>query len=156
MESAPTAPQFTSRPLLRLLAGAAAVALLAAGCGGSGKSPSAGSTSPTEAASAAPSPSGGGGDAAGTTVTVTETEFKLALSQTTFRPGTYTFVADNKGQVTHALEVDGPGAHDKATGSLSSGKTGRLTVTLQKGTYELFCPVGNHKQQGMETHITVG
>ncbi|MDQ6657996.1 MAG: hypothetical protein M3Z00_07200 [Actinomycetota bacterium] len=28
-------------------------------------------------------------------------------------------------------------------------------MTLQKGTYELYCPVGNHKQMGMDTHITV-
>lgn len=52
-------------------------------------------------------------------MTVTETEFRLELSQTTLRPGTYTFVADNKGQATHALEIDGPGVQDKATGNLA-------------------------------------
>jgi uncharacterized cupredoxin-like copper-binding protein len=31
-----------------------------------------------------------------------------------------------------------------------------LTVTLQAGTYELWCPVGSHREQGMETTITVG
>lgn len=156
MGSASGASQFRSRRLLGVLSAAAVVALLSAGCGGNGKSPSAaGSTSAAQSTSAAPS-SSGGGDTGGTTVTVTETEFNLALSQTAFRPGIYTFVAANKGQATHALEVEGPGVKDKATGSLSSGETGRLTVTLQKGTYDLYCPVGNHKEQGMDTRVTVG
>ena len=31
-----------------------------------------------------------------------------------------------------------------------------LTVTLQDGTYELYCSVPGHKQAGMDTSITVG
>jgi uncharacterized cupredoxin-like copper-binding protein len=30
-----------------------------------------------------------------------------------------------------------------------------MTVTLQKGTYEVYCPVDGHKERGMQTKITV-
>jgi uncharacterized cupredoxin-like copper-binding protein len=119
--------------------------LAAAACGGSSGG-SAGSAS-------SPAATGGG---TGTMVTVSETEYKLELSTTHFTPGTYTFVADDKGHTTHALEIEGPGIEDKKTGNLAPGSHQSLTVTLQKGTYELYCPVDGHKQLGMDTHITVG
>lgn len=30
-----------------------------------------------------------------------------------------------------------------------------LTADLQRGTYELWCPVGQHRQLGMETTFTI-
>ena len=44
-------------------------------------------------------------------VKAVETDFHIALSKKTFGPGTYTFVAINKGKTTHALEITGPGLH---------------------------------------------
>jgi uncharacterized cupredoxin-like copper-binding protein len=136
------------------LAGAVlgALAVLAA-CGSSDDS--AGSSAPlttppasTSAASSAPA-------AKGTTVTVKETEYKLTLSQSTFTPGTYTFTAENDGGTTHALEIEGPGIEEQQTGNLAPGASGSLTVTLQSGKYELYCPVDSHKDRGMEMDITV-
>ncbi len=126
-----------------LLLGAAAVVVTAAACGGGGGD---GSSNPP------PSGSSGGGK----TVAVTETEFKIALDKTTFAPGSYNFVVDDKGHTTHALTIKGPGLGEKSSTTLSAGQSATLTVTLQKGTYELYCPVDGHKQQGMDTHITVG
>jgi uncharacterized cupredoxin-like copper-binding protein len=88
------------------------------------------------------------------TVTAVETEFKIALSRTSFNPGTVTFVVSNKGTATHALVVDGPGVN-KTTDDLDAGSSGRLTVTLAKGSYDIYCPIGNHKMLGMDVHITV-
>jgi uncharacterized cupredoxin-like copper-binding protein len=93
--------------------------------------------------------------AKGTVVTVKETEYKLALSQSTFKPGTYTFTAENDGGTTHALEIEGPGIEEQRTDSLSPGSSGSLTVTLQSGKYELYCPVDAHRDRGMEMDITV-
>lgn len=39
---------------------------------------------------------------------------------------------------------------------IGSGSVEELTVTLQPGTYEVWCSVGNHRQRGMGTEITVG
>ncbi|MDQ6688169.1 MAG: plastocyanin/azurin family copper-binding protein [Actinomycetota bacterium] len=125
--------------LLGLLVPVATVAIVAAACGGGASS----------------SPSGSGQAVAGTRVTATETEYKIVLSRSAFTPGTYTFVAKNSGAATHALTMDGPGVKDKSTSQVSGGQSAPVTVKLQKGTYELYCPVANHKQLGMHTTITV-
>ncbi len=131
------------------LAGVTALGLLLASCGASGSSSSA-AARPGPASSTSP---GSAGSAA--TVTVTETEFKLALSRSTFTPGTYTFTAVNSGQATHALEIDGPGVEHTKTSTVSPGARTSITVRLEKGRYLLYCPVGNHKDLGMQTKIGV-
>jgi plastocyanin len=92
----------------------------------------------------------------GTRVTVTETEYGLKLSRSSYTPGTYTFVSDNAGKITHALSIDGPGVEDARTKNLQHGQEAMLTVTLKKGTYDMYCPIDGHKQLGMEQHIKVG
>ena len=146
---------------LALGAGATAAAgvLLVAGCSASGASASPG-TSPAAAPaspSAAPSSPAAAGAAGSTTVTATETEFHIALSAKTFSPGTYKFVAVDKGQLQHNLVINGPGVNQvKTAGLLSPGQSGSVTVTLAKGTYDIFCGVPGHQAQGMDVHITVG
>lgn len=88
-------------------------------------------------------------------MTVDEKEFSLTLSRTAFTVGTYTFVATDVGQVAHALAISGPGVSTTQTDTISPGGSARLTVTLEPGSYELWCPVGDHKGLGMDTHITV-
>ncbi|HWB67030.1 MAG TPA: cupredoxin domain-containing protein [Mycobacteriales bacterium] len=130
----------------------AAVLLVAAGavaaCGGSSGSGSTG---------AATSGNTGTATAAGPrhTVTVVETEFKLMLSRTSMPAGTYTFTAQNHGSAVHALEINGPGVANKSTADISPGESASITVTLQKGSYDVFCPVANHQMLGMDAHITV-
>jgi uncharacterized cupredoxin-like copper-binding protein len=69
-----------------------------------------------------------------------------ALSTMTFHPGTYKFVAVNKGQASHNLVISGPGANQAKTPDLiSPGETEPVTVTLQKGTYDIYCGVPGHK-----------
>ena len=88
------------------------------------------------------------------TVTAVEAEYTISLSSTTFRPGQVTFVVENKGTMTHALGVHGPGV-DTTTDDLAKGSSARLTVTLAKGTYDLYCPIADHQSLGMDVHITV-
>ncbi|MBB4928557.1 hypothetical protein [Kitasatospora kifunensis] len=89
-------------------------------------------------------------------MTVAESEYRLQLSQNSFAPGPHTFVADNAGTISHALAISGPGVPTAQTSALPPGGKAQLTVILQDGTYELWCPVDGHKQPGMETHIQVG
>jgi len=92
---------------------------------------------------------------AGTSVTATETEFHIALSATTYAAGTYTFHVKNAGSITHALTINGPGVPGKSTGDIAPGSSATLTVTLAKGRYEIYCPVGNHKMEGMDETVQV-
>ena len=93
--------------------------------------------------------------ASGETVKVGETEYKISLSTSTFTPGAWTFTVANKGTMTHALEIDGPGVEDRKSGPIAPGASTSMAVTLQKGTYQLYCPVDGHKGLGMQTSITV-
>ncbi len=49
-----------------------------------------------------------------------------------------------------------PSVDKQATSTIQPGQTATLAVTFQKGTYELWCSVDEHKDQGMDLHITVG
>ncbi|MDQ1671632.1 MAG: hypothetical protein QOC98_194 [Frankiaceae bacterium] len=135
-------------PLLALLGSAA----LLVACGSSGGSTGASSGGSSAATAPQPLNSRSG---SGTMVSATENEFKIALSQTSFKPGPYTFRVQNTGKFPHALTVDGPGVQNQATTTLTSGQTGSVSVTLQAGTYTLYCPVDGHRAKGMLMHITV-
>ncbi len=114
------------------------------------------STSDTTATpSATSSPSAAAPAPAGTTVDVTEKEFSITLSQTSFTAGAYTFKIDNKGSFPHNLAIEGPGVDKQVSPTLGGGSSGSLSVTLQKGTYELSCAVPGHKDKGMDMKITV-
>jgi uncharacterized cupredoxin-like copper-binding protein len=91
-----------------------------------------------------------------TTVKAVETDFHVALSKTTFRPGKYTFLAQNKGQTTHALMISGPGIKMAMTHDIQPGQSTKLTVTLKKGAYDIDCPIPGHKALGMNVNIDVG
>ncbi len=140
------------RPLpttAQLVATLAAAGVAVAACGG-------GTTTSTTSAPATPTAAEQPATtASGPPVQAQMNEFTIELAQQDFRPGTYTFVARNEGQLPHALEIEGPGGLDQATDTLSAGQSADLTVTLQPGTYKVYCPVGNHDEQGMNTTITV-
>lgn len=138
---------------------AAAVVFAVTGCGNndaqdSGNPPPGTTTQPVPTSS---SPAGTGSRTAqANTVTAALTDFEVALSTTAFSPGAYTFNAQQKGQRPHALSIKGPGV-DAATSTIQpGGGDQQLTVTLQPGSYELWCPVGDHEALGMTTTITVG
>jgi uncharacterized cupredoxin-like copper-binding protein len=97
-----------------------------------------------------------GGSAAGTAVQVTEKDFSISLARTTFTPGTYTFEVANDGPSSHNLTVKGPGVNNTATSTLDSGSKGNVTVTFQKGAYELYCSIPGHKERGMDLTVQVG
>lgn len=102
------------------------------------------------------SPATGTPTARATIVTVTLTDFKITLSTTSLSPGPYTFVAEQRGQSPHALSIQGPGVETVTTPTIPpGGPSQRLNVTLQPGTYEMWCPVDNHRALGMEVTVTV-
>jgi len=120
----------------------AGAALLLSACGGGtgGSGTPTGTAHPTAGANA---------------VTVTETEFSIQLSETNFTPGTHTFRVENQGSSRHNLNIQGPGMNTMTSPVINGGETTELTVTLQPGTYQVWCSVDNHRAQGMDTTITV-
>jgi uncharacterized cupredoxin-like copper-binding protein len=132
----------------RVVAASLAIALLAA-CGGTS---TANTPTPSAASSAAASAAGA---SAGTKVGVTEKEFSITLDRTSFSPGTYSFAIQNQGRYAHNLKISGPGVTSAGSSVMAGGQSGSLTVTLQKGTYQLWCGVPGHKDKGMLTSITV-
>lgn len=132
------------RRLAVILAG---MVLAVASCGGDDEGSAATTQSPATSAAT-------GGDGAGTVIDVDEKDFTIELSTMELTPGTYTFVATNNGQTTHALEIEGQGVEEE-TEDIAPGDSAELTVTLEAGEYELYCPVGNHKDMGMKLDITV-
>lgn len=90
------------------------------------------------------------------TVGLEESEFKIVPKTVTVeKTGKVTFEVKNVGSTVHALEVEGPEG-EAETEEIQPGATAKLTVNLSKaGTYEMYCPVGNHKEQGMTGEIVV-
>ncbi|GAA2862243.1 hypothetical protein GCM10010517_21110 [Streptosporangium fragile] len=89
-----------------------------------------------------------------TPVKVIESEFFIALSKKNFHPGTHTFRIRNVGFAPHALSIKGPGVSTTSK-VIPGGGRAKLTVSLKKGTYRVWCPVDRHLQKGMATTIRV-
>ncbi|MFI5792635.1 cupredoxin domain-containing protein [Streptomyces sp. NPDC051677] len=130
-----------------LAAGALAGILVACGGGSGDGGGNGGSSSPS-----APEQSGKPGT---TQVDVKLVDFKMELSKTTLKAGTYTFVVHNNGHHDHAMEIEGSGTEQK-TRTLAPGESANLTVSLKDGTFQVYCPVDGHKDLGMKTQLTVG
>lgn len=78
------------------------------------------------------------------------------LLQPDFLPsGRYTFRAINVGKHPHALEIKGSGVANARTPVVRSGQYADLTVTLERGIYDFWCPIGNHRQLGMQLDVMV-
>ncbi|MFJ5774364.1 plastocyanin/azurin family copper-binding protein [Streptomyces sp. NPDC093094] len=136
-----TIPSSRRHVLLGVTAAGGLTALLVACGGGSGG----GATARTSADNAS----------SATQVTAKLTDFHIQLPKDTFPSGRYTFTAQNMGRHLHALEIEGAGGEHR-TKTLQPGRSTTLTVTLKPGSYQVYCPVGGHKDLGMKTKISVG
>jgi uncharacterized cupredoxin-like copper-binding protein len=125
--------------MMRTLTAAILAALLLAGCGGDDGGEEATTTS-----------------ASSQTFSIVESDFTLSPGTVTVDgAGTYTFEATNDGGVDHALEIEGNGIEEE-TETIAPGGSASLTVSLEAGTYEMYCPIGNHRDLGMTGEIAVG
>ena len=140
---------------LKLL-GVTAVLSLAvfAGCGDDDKS----SDTNTGANTTTTDTTTNGRGAAAETVDVSLTDFKIDPANPEIaKAGAVEFKVKNDGGTVHNLEVEGPSGEKELPSDLDPGQSGTLTLELSKpGKYEWYCPVGNHRDLGMEGEITVG
>jgi plastocyanin len=139
--------------MLIVLALAAAVF---AGCGGDDDEPETAAT-PSPTAESAPADDGGSSPSGGgETVTVTSPDsgaLEFDPTELTATAGEVTFDYSNPSGTPHAFAIDGV---DGAVGeTVQDGDAPPLTVELEPGEYEFFCPVGGHRAAGMVGTLTV-
>ena len=139
---------------LSLAAALAACALGVGACGGD-DSNGGGSGDDTDGTSTG---NGGGKQAAGGAAMIElaadpSGALKFDKSSLTAKPGKVTIAFDNPAQIPHAVDVEGGGV-EKGTDTITESSA-QLTVNLKAGKYEYYCPVGNHRQAGMEGTLTV-
>jgi uncharacterized cupredoxin-like copper-binding protein len=141
-------------PFKSLIALAVAIPLALSACGGGDDTSSDTAAATTESTSTSTTASGGGGGGAASSVDISETEYKLDPADPTAGSGNVTFNVSNDGGVTHALEVEGNGVEEE-TDDIQPGSSAKLSVDLQPGSYEIYCPIDDHKGLGMEGTLTV-
>jgi uncharacterized cupredoxin-like copper-binding protein len=133
----------------------AAIAIPLAGCGGGDDDNSTSADTSGGGATQASTTAGGAGGG-GQTVDMTAADFKFDPSDTAVKSGEVTFNLKNDGQQTHSLEIEDVNGQDQEIeGDVAPGQSGTLKVNLPPGKYEFYCPVGDHKEMGMEGEITV-
>jgi uncharacterized cupredoxin-like copper-binding protein len=82
------------------------------------------------------------------------TEYQIEMP-TSLSAGSQAFSVTNNGTVEHNFEVEGQGIEERFETNLSPGESQTLQIDLEPGTYEVYCPLDNHKDQGMEIQLTV-
>jgi uncharacterized cupredoxin-like copper-binding protein len=126
-----------------------ALLVLAAGCGGDDEGDTAAqeTTAETEA--------GGGQPVA--TLDVSESDFKIDPKDGKVdEAGVIQFEVTNDGETTHQLSIEAPGEIPRTTDTIETGEDETFTVELDSGRYIWYCPIGNHRELGMEGTLTVG
>jgi plastocyanin len=79
---------------------------------------------------------------------------KFDKSSLTAKAGKVTIVMDNPSDLPHAVEIEGNGV-EVAGDTVMKGGVSKASADLKAGEYEYYCPVGNHKDAGMEGTLTV-
>jgi plastocyanin len=141
----------------------AAGVLATAGCGDDDDDGGGGGTESTPAATETAEPTeesgggGGGGDGGGGEALTLTADPGGALSwdpgELSAPAGSVSIDLVNESSTPHAVEVEGNGVEEES--ETVTGANTTLTVDLEPGEYVYYCPVGNHRQAGMEGTLTV-
>ena len=147
---------------LSLIALLCALAIPVAGCGddddgSDGGSGGAGASTQAEDGGGAYSKNDGGGRGGGATLKIAADasgQLTFDKSSLTAKAGKVTIVMDNPSDLPHAVEIEGDGV-EVAGETVMKGGVSKASADLKAGEYEFYCPVGNHKDAGMEGTLTV-
>ena len=97
-----------------------------------------------------------GNAGAGDALEIVLSDFAVEPPTGSLEPGTYTAHVVNEGGTVHGLKVDGPTGETESA-QLQPGESAELELDLSEaGEYELTCPVGDHRDRGMEASLAVG
>ena len=98
------------------------------------------------------SSSGGGGE----TIALASPEdgsLKFDPTELTAPAGQVTIDYGNPSDTPHAVTIEGDGVEEKSE-TVTGGKAS-VSADLKAGTYTFYCPVGDHRDGGMEGTLTV-
>ena len=141
------------RTATRWIAALTAGAALLGGCGDDDEAPPAAAPTAPAATQAAPA-----GEAVEVTLSATEKD-GLAFSEESLQAasGQVSLVMRSEAGNTqqHAIAILGGNGQSVAGDTVNAGNVSRVTATLAPGDYTFFCPVGNHRQQGMEGVLVI-
>lgn len=94
------------------------------------------------------------GSPAGSQVPVTLTDFAIEMP-VELQEGVTTFVVTNDGEQDHGFVISGEGIHAEVSEEIPPGGSRTVTIALNLGIYDVWCPVGDHEQQGMHLSVQV-
>ena len=145
--------------ILILISLVCALAIPAAGCGGDDDDDGGGGSSGGAANTQTKESSGGGASSGGAAQTLKLSAdpggaLKFDKSSLSAKAGKVTIVLDNPSSLPHAVEIEGNGIEESSS-TIGKGETTKVSATVKAGTYEYYCPVGQHRQAGMEGTLTV-
>jgi plastocyanin len=92
---------------------------------------------------------------AGTTVLVVVSENSLGVETQSIPAGPAVITVRNGGTALHNLHIEGEGINRAAGDSIAQGGTATLDVVFKPGTYTLYCPILNHRENGEQATITI-
>jgi uncharacterized cupredoxin-like copper-binding protein len=126
------------RPMIRSVLGAMALGMVLVACETEGDDTTTEGTPPAE----------------GTAVEVVLSEFTIEMP-TSVPAGSVAFDIANSGAMAHNFEIEGEGIEESLDEDLDPNQAESLTVELAAGTYTVYCPIGDHREQGMEVQLEV-
>jgi uncharacterized cupredoxin-like copper-binding protein len=88
------------------------------------------------------------------TVAVGLSSFAIDMPAT-LPSGMTVFEVTNSADIEHNLEIERDPVEIDLGENLASGETRSLAFHLEPGTYEVYCPVDGHREQGMSLELTV-
>lgn len=98
-------------------------------------------------------------DADASTMGEIEVEVRLHHRQIEMAPslpnGRVTFVVVNDDDEPHSFEIEGRGMEQHLESPVAPGEAGKLALDLEPGTYSVYCPEGDHRDQGMRRWLEV-
>ena len=121
----------------------------------------AGTAADTTAAATGTHPGSPGGTAlvpdveSGTTVLVMLNENSIAVREQTIPPGPAVLTVQNSGKEVHNLFIEGADISRAAGDTIAEGATATAEVNFKPGTYTLYCPIANHRQNGEQVTVTI-
>jgi plastocyanin len=145
------------RSFRRLCLLAIAIAGISVGaCGGDDEEPASGSGSGSQSGSGGSSGGGGGGGEKLSLAAAESGGLSFDKKKLSAKAGEVTITLDNPAsdQLPHAIAVEGGGV-DESGDTVQPGEKSTVTADLEAGKYTFYCPVGNHRQSGMEGTLTV-
>jgi plastocyanin len=138
---------------------AATAALAFAGCGGDDNESSAtpaATEAPTEAPTEAATEDASSSGSASKLAIAADPDGAKKFDKTAYEATAGSVEVDfaNDSSLPHAVEIEGNGVEEE-TETVTGQDAPPLTVDLKPGTYEIYCPVGDHRAEGMEATLTV-